>query len=101
MPKLGPAHERKAAVELITGSGLAVSSLMATNPFTLDDRDRWPDQAETLSEVIDTAQALACDTVVLPFGRGGSMPWERSADALEEALGPSVREAQRQGIWCL
>jgi sugar phosphate isomerase/epimerase len=101
MTKLAADGDPLTAAGQIVAHGPRVSSLAVANPFALEDRRDWPGQAETLSEAIDVAKALACDTIVLPFGRGTSLGWERSADALEEALGPTLREAQRQGIWFL
>jgi len=101
MTKLAGSDDPIAAADRIAASGAHVTSVAAENPFALDDRAGWADQAETLSQAIDTAKALACDTVVVPFGRSSALDWERSADALEEALGPTLREAQRQGIWFL
>jgi sugar phosphate isomerase/epimerase len=101
LAKLDATGDRTAAVDQLAQADVQVTSLLADNPFTLDARDGWDDQAERLSHTIDTAEALSCDTVVVPFGCGGSMAWERSADALEEALGPTLREAQRRGIWFL
>jgi sugar phosphate isomerase/epimerase len=101
MRKVLATDDPDATIGAIAAADVTVTSVMAQNPFTLGDRSRWDEEAEPLSRVIDAAEALACDTIVLPFGCGGAMPWERSADALEEALGPSLREAQRRGIWIL
>jgi sugar phosphate isomerase/epimerase len=101
LPKLTATGDAMLAAELVAATDLRVTSLMAQNPFELGDRAGWETQAEALADALDVAELLRCDTVVIPFGSGGSMPWERSADALEEAIGPTLREAQRRGIWFL
>jgi sugar phosphate isomerase/epimerase len=101
MGKVLATDDPDASVASIAAADVTVTSVLAENPFTLGDRSGWDDQAEVLSRVFDAAEALACDTVVIPFGCGGAMAWERSADALEEAIGPTLREAQRRGIWIL
>lgn len=77
---------------------VAVSHLFVSRPVTLDDPERWPDERDELGRAMDLALALRPDVVVLPTGAAGSLTWERAADALEEVLHGTVREAEREGM---
>ena len=77
---------------------VTISHLWVRSPLTLDRPERWPAEREILGLAMDVALAVRPDVVVLTSGSAGTLPWEQAADALEEALRGTVREAEREGI---
>lgn len=86
------------AAERIVAAGLRVSTLWAPNPLRLDDPEQWLDGAYALGKSLDLATALGTDSLTITTGASGELTWERAADALDEALTPTLREAEREHL---
>jgi sugar phosphate isomerase/epimerase len=78
--------------------GLQVVDLIGLGPFHLADPSRWDRQRERLIRSIDTAVAVGARAIVVTTGPFAPLTWEESADALEQALAPVLREARARGV---
>lgn len=79
-------------------AGIRVTNLQAASPYQLDQPEHWSTQRDEMGRIMDTAIALQPEVVVLTTGSAGSLPWERAADAFEEAMHGSVAEAARENL---
>jgi sugar phosphate isomerase/epimerase len=96
--KLASTGDPVGAAERLNGTGLHITDLVATSPFTLGDPARWSDERDAAGVIMDATLALQPEHLVLTTGPAGTLTWERAADALEETLTPLVREAARAGL---
>lgn len=96
--KLGREGDAIAAARRAAESGVEISHLWVHCPLSLDRPEHWPDEREILGLAMDVALTVRPDVVVLTTGSAGTLPWEQAADALDEALRGTVREAEREGI---
>jgi sugar phosphate isomerase/epimerase len=96
--KLEATGDAEAAAKRMVDAGLEVTSLLAASPFHLDDPSSFLDAAYALGQALDLARLLGTPMVVITSGPAGQLSWERAADSLEEALRPTLREAEREGL---
>ncbi len=96
--KLEATGDAELAARRVADAGLQVTSLLAASPFQLDDPASYLDASYALGHVLDLAKILGTRTVVVTSGPAGRLSWERAADALEEALRGTLREAEREGL---
>ena len=87
-----------AAARRVVDAGLRVTNLLVPGPFDLDHPERWSAQRDRAGLVMDTAVALRPEVVVFTTGPAGQLPWERAADAFEEAMQAILAEAAREEI---
>ena len=99
--KLEATGDPMAAAARILEAGLTVSTLLTDNPLRLDDPEQWLDGAYELGRSLDLTEQLGSETLTIPTGAAGTLPWERAADALEEALRPTIAEAARRELMVL
>ncbi|MCB1248111.1 MAG: sugar phosphate isomerase/epimerase [Acidimicrobiales bacterium] len=96
--KLDDTGDAEAAAARVADAGMAISTLLADNPLRLAEPDTWLDAAYELGRTLDLARALGAETVTIPTGDAGTLPWERAADALADALRPTLAEAEREHL---
>jgi sugar phosphate isomerase/epimerase len=82
----------EAGIELVTGAGLHVTSLLGFGP-DLGDASTWPAARHDLRAMVAEAQAIGAESVVITTGPARHLRWEQAADALGEVLGPVLDEA--------
>jgi sugar phosphate isomerase/epimerase len=87
-----------ASIERIRASGLAVDNFAVGPVFDVTRREQWSEARSRMRALFDAARALHTGCVVITTGAAGRLTWEEAADALAEALAPSLAEAQGQGI---
>ena len=81
-------------VERVVASGANVANLIGLGPFHLQQPTQWAGQRERLERAVDAASTLGADCMVFTTGPAGQLTWEDAADALEEALAPTLRRAE-------
>jgi len=82
----------------VADAGLRVTNLIGLGPFHLDAPRSWDEQRERVRRVLDTAEAVGAECVVLTTGPAGRLPWEEAADALEAALASILADARARDI---
>jgi sugar phosphate isomerase/epimerase len=82
----------------VADAGLRVTNLIGLGPFHLDAPRSWDEQRERVRRVLDTAEAVGAERVVLTTGPAGRLPWEEAADALEAALASTLADARARDI---
>lgn len=84
---------------LVLAAGLEVTNLLGLG-FPLTERSRWPAHQDRLQHAVAAAAEMRAKCLVLTTGPAGAWSWEEAAEALEEALGPVLADARRQGVAC-
>jgi sugar phosphate isomerase/epimerase len=92
------AYGLDAGAARVRDAGLRVTNLIGIGPFVLEDRAQWPGQQDRVRRALDAAEATGAECLILTTGPAGRLRWEDAADALAEALGPIVAEADRRGV---
>ena len=82
----------------VAGADLRVTNLIGLGPFRLDSPKQWDAQRERVRRALDAAGALGAECVVFTTGPAGRLTWEQAEDALADALGPSLEEANERGV---
>jgi sugar phosphate isomerase/epimerase len=85
-------------VRKIADAGLRVSNLIGPGPFDLDAPGEWPAQRDRLRRLIDAADEIGAECLVLTTGAPGHLDWEGAADALGTALGPVLDHARASAV---
>lgn len=85
-------------VALVRDAGLRVTNLIGLGPFRLDEPTSWTASRERLDRALDAARQLAAECLVITTGPAGRLTWEAAADAVAEALAPTVQGALAAGL---
>lgn len=84
--------------ERLDSAGMRITNLRVPGLFDLADPDRWHDERETASRVMDLALELRPDVITFASGSPGTLPWERAADSFHEAMHQIIMEAEREDL---
>lgn len=82
----------------VRDAGLRVTNLIGLGPFELARPEQWPAQRERLLRALDAGVVVGAECLVVTTGPAGPLTWEDAADALLDALGPVVPEANARQI---
>jgi sugar phosphate isomerase/epimerase len=87
-----------AGLRRVADAGLRVTNVIGLGPFRLDAAADWPEQRERLDRVLAAADALDAECAVFTTGPAGQLTWEDAADALEDAITPTLDKARGLGV---
>lgn len=96
-PVLEAAGER-AAVSLLTGSGLRVASLQNLDPFCVTEPERFDALLPTTLHQLDLAAELGADCLYACTGPRGHLDWDEAADRLVDQITRLVPHLHDRGV---
>lgn len=93
------AHGWEAGLDLLAGSGLAVTTMIHRTLFSLDRPETWDASRAEIGETIDAAVRFGAPV----YGTTGPGPavgltWEEAADRFCDAVAPCAADADARGV---